>query len=170
MVQSAANLWKGKKTADLSAVGQTHNCWQSENAECRAKEAPRNSIYMLISVRKRYKCSWAADDATTACRFNIDFLSCVVKFCGFAFVYSLYCFIAHSVTLTCFCHSEYGHSDTSDGGVRDAARLVLQHWGRTELRGAAASGPELHPLHRGLPASSRSVSKSRPESSCRCSC
>lgn len=67
--------------------------------------------------------------------------------------------MAHSVTLTCFCHSEHGRSDTSYGGVRDAARLVLQHRGRTELRGAAASGPELHPLHRGLPANSRWVLK-----------
>lgn len=57
----------------------------------------------------------------------------------------------------CFCCSKHGRFDAGVGGLRDVARLVLQHRVGPELRGAAAEGTELHSLHRELPASARFV-------------
>lgn len=56
---------------------------------------------------------------------------------------------------------EHGRVDAGVRGLRDAARLGLQHGGRPELRGAAAKRTEIHPLHRGLPASASEVGRSR---------
>lgn len=61
--------------------------------------------------------------------------------------------------MTCFCYSKHGRFDAGQSGVRDVARLVLQHRGSSELRGAAVTGTELHSVHRGLPASARFVKR-----------
>lgn len=63
-----------------------------------------------------------------------------------------------SLTL-CFCCSQHGRSDTGVSGVQDVAGLVLQHRGGPELRGPAVTGTKLHSVHRGLPASARSVKR-----------
>lgn len=63
-----------------------------------------------------------------------------------------------SLTDRYFC-SKHGRVDTGVRGVWDLARLVLQHWGSSELWGAAATGTELHSVHWGLPASARFVKR-----------
>lgn len=68
-------------------------------------------------------------------------------------------FIFRSILLMCFGRSKHGCFDAGVGGVRDVARLVLQHRGCSELRGVAITGPELHSVHRGLSASARFVKK-----------
>lgn len=59
----------------------------------------------------------------------------------------------------CFFCSKHGRFDTSESGIRNVARLVLQHGDGSELRGASGAGSKLHSVHRGLPASARFVKR-----------
>lgn len=60
--------------------------------------------------------------------------------------------------ITVLLCSKHGRFDTGVSGVQDATRLVLQHRGCSKLQRASITGPELHSVHRGLPASARSLS------------
>lgn len=53
--------------------------------------------------------------------------------------------------------SKHGRVDAGFSGVRDAAWLVLLHWGGSQLWGSALTGSKLRSVHWGLPASSRFV-------------
>lgn len=59
----------------------------------------------------------------------------------------------------CFFCSKHGRFDTSESGIRNVARLVLQHGDGSEFRGASGAGSKLYSVHRGLPASARFVKR-----------
>lgn len=111
----------------------------------------RRSWIMKLMTQKGLLCLKWHQSCTKTARYHFFLLS------GFLWAGALD--LCRFFSERCFFCSKHGRFDTSESGIRNVARLVLQHGDGSEFRGASGAGSKLYSVHRGLPASARFVKR-----------